>query len=48
MHSTMYKKALFWKWELSCVARWYSSITIDYSDYLKRLITRIDEVCVFL
>ena len=29
-----------------CIACGFSSIKIDYSDYLKRLISRIDEVYV--
>ena len=44
--STMYQKAPFWK--MSCVACGFSSIKIDYSDYPKSLISRINEVYVLL
>ena len=48
-HSTMYQTAPFVAgtdvWEISSVA--FSSIKIDYSDYLKKLIGRINEVYAF-
>ena len=34
-------------WKISSVACRFSSIKIDYSDYLKSLISRINEVNVF-
>ena len=34
-------------WKISSVACGFSSIKIDYSDYLKSLISRINEVYVF-
>ena len=34
-------------WKISSVAVGFSSIKIDYSDYLKSLISRINEVYVF-
>ena len=34
-------------WKVSSVARGFSSIKIDYSDYSKSLISRINEVYVF-
>ena len=34
-------------WKISSVAFGFSSIKIDYSDYLKSLISRINEVYVF-
>ena len=43
MRSTMYQKA----WKISSVARGFSSIKLDYSDYPKSLISRINEVYVF-
>ena len=49
--STMYQKAPFfsrnWRMESSYVARVFSSIKIEYSDYPQGLISRINEVCVF-
>ena len=45
--SAMYQKAPFWK--ISFVAYGFSLIKIDYFDYLKSLISRINEVylCFF-
>ena len=34
-------------WKLSSVSCWFSSIKIDYSDYLKILISGINEVMFF-
>ena len=34
-------------WKISSVACWFSSIKIDYSDYPKSLISRINAVYVF-
>ena len=34
-------------WKISSVACEFSSIKIDYSDYLKSLISRINEVYIF-
>ena len=49
--STMYQKAPFFAstgvWKISSVACGFSSIIIDYSDYPKSLISRINEVYVF-
>ena len=51
MCSTMYQKAPCLAgtgvWKISSVARGFSSIKIDYSYYLKSLISRINEVYVF-
>ena len=44
MHSTMYH--LLCRWKISSVACGFSSIQIEYSDYLKSLISRINEVCL--
>ena len=50
-HSTMYQKLHFvsqnWHMEISSVACGFSSIKIDYSDYSKSLISRINEDYVF-
>ena len=40
----MYQKAPFFRWKIISVACVFSSIKIDYSDYLKSLISRINEV----
>ena len=49
--NNMYQKAPFfsrnWRMEISSVACGFSSIKIDYSDQLKTLISRINEVYVF-
>ena len=49
--STKYQKAILLAgtgiWKISSVACGFSSIKIDYSDYPKSLISRINEVCVF-
>ena len=34
-------------WKISSIARGFSSIKIDYSDYPKSLVSRINEVYVF-
>ena len=52
MHSIMYQKAPFLiagsgVWKISSVACGFSSIKIDYSNYPKSLISRINEVYVF-
>ena len=54
-HSTIYQKAPFysqnWRMEISSVACGFSSINminIDYSEYPKSLISRINEVYVFI
>ena len=41
--STMYQKARTGVWKISYVACGFSSIKIEYSDYLKSLISRINE-----
>ena len=43
----MYYKAPFGVWEINSVACGFSSIKIDYSDYPKKLISRINEFYVF-
>ena len=45
--STMAKKLHFVSRKIGSVACGISSIKIDYSDYMKRLISRINEVYVF-
>ena len=45
--STMYQKLHFVSGKISSVVCGFSSIKIDYSDYLKSLISRINEVYVF-
>ena len=45
--STMYQTAIFCEPELSSIACGFSSIKIDYSDYPKSLISRINEVYIF-
>ena len=51
MRSTITKKLHFVSrtggWKVSSVACGFSSIEIDYSDYPKSLISRINEVYVF-
>ena len=44
--SAMYQKAPFWLLKISSVACGFSSFKIDYSDYSKSLISRINEVYV--
>ena len=46
-HRTLYKKAPFCLLELPYGACGFSSITIDYSDYSKKFISRINEVYIF-
>ena len=53
-HSTMYQKASFCNlvgtgvWKISSVACGFNSIKIDYSDFQKSLISRINEVYVWV
>ena len=46
-HSTMYQKAGTGVWKISSVTCGFSSIKIDYSDYLKSLISGINDDYVF-
>ena len=51
-HSTMYQKSSILLagtgvWKISSVACGFSSIKLDYYDYQKSLISRINEVYVF-
>ena len=44
----MYYKAPFGVWKITSVACGFSSNKIDYSDYPKKLISRINKFYVFL